>query len=268
MQKTKYGRILIGVVCVLAVILVACVALYLDSQSPDPIFGIFRPVEAPTRPTSPELKPIPDAPVTPPDDLPPTIEIPEINFPFEIPGYGLIIERLAPYSGMYVEDGTNANVNDVAMLLVHNNSTAAVEYTQISIRYEQAELLFDISALPAGGRVVVQEKTCKAIPEGKPTTAHALVINRAEMELSADKIKITDNGDNTLTIENLTDEIIPTVRVFYKYYMNEEQVFVGGIAFTVRITRLAAGASITIQPSHYNSKTGCVVMALTYDNEV
>jgi sigma-B regulation protein RsbU (phosphoserine phosphatase) len=43
--------------------------------------------------------------------------------------------------------------------------------------------------------------------------------------------------------------------------MNEEQVFVGGIAFTVRITRLAAGASITIQPSHYNSKTGCVVMA-------
>ena len=42
----------------------------------------------------------------------------------------------------------------------------------------------------------------------------------------------------------------------------------GGIAFTVRISRLGAGARVTIQPSHYTSQTSRVVMVLTYDSEV
>ena len=47
-----------------------------------------------------------------------------------------------------------------------------------------------------------------------------------------------------------------------------ENMFVGGIAFTVRVTRLAAGGSVTVQPSHYTSTTSRVVMVLTYDSEV
>ena len=132
----------------------------------------------------------------------------------------------------------------------------------------QGELLFDISALPAGEKLVVQEKTGKTISESKVTSASALVVQRADMEMSRDKVRVTDNGDNTLTVQNLTDETIATVRVFYKYYMKNEGIYVGGIAFTVRITRLAPGASVTVQPSHYTSQTSRVVMALTYDSEV
>ena len=88
------------------------------------------------------------------------------------------------------------------------------------------------------------------------------------MEMSEGKIQVTDNGDNTLTVKNLTNETIPTVRIFYKYYMEDEKLFVGGIAFTVRISRLGAGASVTIQPSHYTSQTSRMVMVLTYASEV
>ena len=86
--------------------------------------------------------------------------------------------------------------------------------------------------------------------------------------MSANKVRVTDNGDNTLTVQNLTEETIPAVRVFYRYYMQEEGIFVGGIAFTVRVTRLTPGAAVTVQPSHYTSKTGRVVMVLTYASEV
>lgn len=271
MEQTKYGRILIGIVCVLVLILVVTLALFLDSQSPDPIFGIFRPLKD-TQPAT-EPSSVPDEPVVTPDDLPPSVEITpstgtELSFPCQIPGYGLTIEKLAPYSGMFVEDGTNITVANVAMLLIYNNGDFPVEYTQISIRYGQEELLFDVSALPMGARIVVQEKNGKAIPSGKPSAANAMVVERADMELSEDIISVTDNGDNTLTIRNLTDQIIPTVRVFYKYYMADADVFVGGISFTVRITRLAAGSSITVRPSHYTSTTSRLVMVLTYDSEV
>ena len=246
------------------------------------------PTQAPVVPTSAATvpatsAPVPtqptEAPVTPPTAIPPSVTIPPetdpetgdpepITFPCQVPNYGLIIEKIAPYSGMYVENGSNAAVQNVAMLLLYNDGDYPIEYTQISISYGEETLLFDVSALPIGELLVVQEKNGKAIPEGDVTFVGAAIVQRADMEMSEGKVSVTDNGDNTLTITNLTGETIPTVRVFYKYYMEAEDIFVGGIAFTVRITRLNAGASITIQPSHYASETCRVVMVLTYDSEV
>ena len=301
MNKKNLRMPLIGVLCALVLVAVVLLAVFWDSIVPEPILGILRPdptteateatensSEDPTKATTQESAKKPtenatqtgDEQVTPPDqeELPSTVIIPSendpqtgesvITFPCQVPGYGLVIEKMAPYSGMFVEDGTNATVENVAMLLVKNTGDFPVEYTQIRVMYRQEELLFDISALPVGQTLVAQEKNGKTIEQGAASAATALVVQRAEMTMSEEQVKVTDNGDNTLTIENLTDKTIPTVRVFYKYYMENEEVFVGGIAFTVRITRLGAGASVTIQPSHYTSQTSRVVMVLTYDSEV
>ena len=297
MKKDNRTKVFIGIVCALVLILVAAVAVFLDSRSPNPIFGIFQTeptdtTEETQEPTSGETSGTggdsttsedptdsSDTAVTPPTDLPATVVLPTetnpqtgepegIQFPCKVPEYGLVIERMEPYNGMFVEDGSNANTENVAMLLVQNDGDFPVEYTQICVEYGQEKLLFDISALPIGERMVVQEKTGKPIPEGKASGATATVVQRADMQMSESMVRVTDNGDNTLTVQNLTDEVIPTVRVFYKYYMEAENIFVGGIAFTVRVTRLGAGASVTIQPAHYTSQTSRVVMVLTYDTEV
>ena len=114
MGKTKYGRILIGVLCVLVLIAVTAAALLLDKKSPDPIVGDYAPYEPP-KPTT-----VPDNPFGPPTYLPPSVTIPpeegktEITFPCDIPGYDLTIEKADAYSGMYVEDGSFTNVANVA----------------------------------------------------------------------------------------------------------------------------------------------------------
>ena len=291
----------IGLICVAALVLIVYVAMILDSRSPDPIWGVFQPKPTETTEATEAIDPTvvtlpggetvpsqgntqtqPDAleeSVTLPEDKPASVIIPTekdpetgenlgITYPCEVPEYGLVIEKLEPYSGMFVEDGTNAQAENVAMMLVTNNGDFPVEYTQICVDHGDEKLYFDISALPVGEKLVVQEKTGKAIPEEAASSATAMVVQRANMEMSESKVEVTDNGDNTLTIKNLTKDTIPTVRVFYKYYMEEEGIFVGGIAFTVRITRLAAGSSVTVQPAHYTSQTSRVVMVLTYDSEV
>ena len=307
MHKKKPLKHLVGVIFLASIPFIVMLALFLDSLLPNPIFGVFKtdpepttepteqvleteiPTEAPTQDTQeptqgPTQNTEPsgnhqDTPVTPPEDLPSSVEIPTetdpetgknmgISFPCTVPGYNLVIEKMAPYNGMFVEDGSNATVQNVAMLLVYNNGDFPVEYTQISVMHGQEELIFDISALPAGERLVVQEKNGKTITSSEATAANALIVQRANMEMSEDLVQVTDNGNNTLTIKNMTNKTIATVRVFYKYYMEDEDVYVGGIAFTVRVTRLGAGASVTIQPSHYTSKTSRVVMVLTYDSEV
>lgn len=224
-------------------------------------------------PTQPE-----EVQPTLPEELPPEVVIPpvvdpdtgkeSVSFPCKVPGYDLVIEKLDSYEGMFVEDGTNTQVASVAMMLVSNQGDYPVEYTQICAEFEGESLVFDISALPAGEKLVVQEKTGKKMPEGDPISVTALVVRRAEMEMSQDRVQVTDNGNNTLTIRNVSGEGIPTIRVFYKYYMENEQIFVGGIAFTLRVTGLGSGEQVTLQPAHYTSQTSRVVMVLTYDSEV
>ena len=197
-------------------------------------------------------------------EIPVTNETIGLQFPCEVPGHNLRIEKLAPYTGIFVEDGTNQQVTDVAMLLVQNTGDDVVEYAEITIDYADKTLSFQITALPAGERMVVQEKSGNVVPNGVAGRASALVVHRTKMNI-APEISISDNGDNSLTVKNLTNQTIPTVRVFYKYYMEKENMFVGGIAFTVRITSLGAESSMVIYPSHYNSETSRVVMATIYE---
>lgn len=209
----------------------------------------------------------------PPEQVPPVVDIPSkdetvgLEFPCEVPGHNLRIEKLAPYSGLFVEDGTNVQVANVAMLLICNYGDSAIEYTEIIVEYQDKTLAFQITALPAGERMVVQEKSGNSIPEGIAKSATAMVVHRAQMNI-APELSVTDNGDNSLTVKNLTEETIPALRVFYKYYMEDDDLFVGGIAFTVRITGLGPNGSVVVHPAHYNSQTSRVVMALTYDTDI
>ena len=274
MNKKKHIKLLIGAICVVLAFLVTAVVLIAGRDGAGDL------QTNPTGDSSQETDPpYEEEPTTPPQDQPPSVVIPPekdpetgeeigISFPCTIPGYDISIEKMGPYSGIFVEDGSNANVKNVAMLMVKNNGDYPVEYIQIRVLCGQEELLFDVSALPAGERLVVQEKTGKTILAEKATSASALVVRRADMEMSESKVQVVDNGDNTLTVKNLSNETIPTIRVFYKYYMEDENLFIGGIAFTVRVSMLGAGASVEIQPSHYTSRTSRVVMILTYDSEV
>lgn len=200
-----------------------------------------------------------------PDPDPETGEPQGLEFPCQVEGYKLTLEKLAPYNGTFVEDGTNANVEQVAMLMVKNDGDYPIEYTQICIEIGENKLIFDISALPKGERLVVQEKSCQKLPQGDVTKATALVVQRAELEMAENMIRVTDNGNNSLTVENLTDETIPSTRIFYKYFMKDENLFIGGIAFTVRIRNLGSKEKMVVHPAHYNSTTGRVVMVQTYE---
>ena len=147
-SKSKTVKILIGILCVLLLAGVVTLALYLDSLLPNPVFGVFDP-----HPDSSEEDDFPsttppvfdtgdDQPVLPPDDLPSSVVLPTapdpetgasvVTFPCEVPGYQLQLERLAPYNGLFVESGTNVNVENVAMLLVRNQGEYHIEYAQNS----------------------------------------------------------------------------------------------------------------------------------------
>ncbi len=206
----------------------------------------------------------------PPQTRPPVTEPNKtgIDLPYTIPGTDLVIQYAAPYSGIFVEDGSDDMVSNVAMVLLYNAGDDAVEYSKITMRYDDQTLEFIVSALPAGGKVAAQEINRKPCGTGDLVECFAENATRDTLDMCENSLKVQDNGDNSLTITNLTDQQLVTVRIFYKYYLAEEDAFIGGITYTSKISNLPAGESIVITPSHYASEGGKVVMVRIYDEDV
>lgn len=228
------------------------------------------PTTAPTTPPTKPPAPPPPPPTKPPVVIPTPTE-PEkvvLILPYVVPGSSLVIQKVAPYEGAYLEDGTDAVVSNVAMALLYNAGSEAVEYSKITMKYDDKTLQFEASAIPAGGVVVAQALDRSSCATGDLLECTADVATLPTLDKAEDKIKIEDNGNNSLTVTNLTDKDIVTVRIFYKYYMEDTHAYVGGITYTAKISNLKANESIVITPSHYASGASKVMMVRTYDEDV
>ena len=218
--------------------------------------------------TKPTSKPtgstttVPSVPVTPTV----TTTTPALQLPYQIPGTGLVVEEVRSYDGLYVEDGTNSEITGVAMILLRNFGKKDIEYATITISYGQFIREFVVTALPASMSAVVQEKNRNPMASGMLLECTASVIESKRVaQLSEHDLAITENDDNSITIENISGKDLPSVRLFYKYFMEDTQLLVGGITFTVNVTDLKAGQSVTVKPSHYLKGNSQIVMAQTYE---
>ena len=187
-----------------------------------------------------------------------------ITLPYSIPGSGLVVRTLSGYDGIYLEDGSDSEISNVAALVVENTGSSSVEYAEICIVQGGCELRFKLSALPAGATGVIQEASRLAPATGEIESCTADVAT-TEMGMAESQVQVADNGSDGLTVTNVSGADIPCVRIFYKYYMSDENAYVGGIAYTAKLTGLAAGQTITVTPSHYASGASRVVMVRTYD---
>ena len=212
--------------------------------------------------TKPSASPTPSVSVTPTKPTTPAA----LELPYVIPNTGLIIEKISSYDGLYVEDGSNSEIKGVAMILLRNMGSKDIGLANITLHYGTLIREFSVSSLPKGMSIVVQEKNRNAMAQGKLDKVTASVIeNNDEFDLSPAEISITAGSDNTLTVKNLTNRDLPDVRIFYKYFMEDQQLLVGGITFTVNITNLKAGQETSVKSAHFLTGNSTIVMVQTYE---
>lgn len=190
-----------------------------------------------------------------------------IKLPYVIPGTTLQLQKVASFDGMFLEDGSDSEVTNVAMLMIKNVGTEAIEFAKVSMTYDDLVLTFETSALASGAVITVQEINRKGCASGDLLECTADVATLDKLTMSENMVSVTENEDNSLTVTNLTGDNIVTIRIFYKYYMPDEAVYVGGITYTAKISNLGAGQSVVVTPSHYASGASKVVMVRTYDTD-
>ena len=140
-----------------------------------------------------------------------------------------------------------------------------MEYAQIQL--EGGQLTFVVTALNAQSIAIVQEMNGTAYASRDWYECSADVAYMESMELSERIVKINENEDGTLSVANISGERIPCLRIFYKFYMEDQNAYVGGITYNVKILNLDAGQSQTVTPSHYIPGYSRIVMVKNYDEE-
>ena len=184
--------------------------------------------------------------------------------------YGITIKTLAAgYDGAFLEDGSDDPVKNVLALQFVNTSDKDIQYAEYVFAVDNKPVSFKVSDLPAGQSCVVLE----ASRHQRDTKEVLELVSRVVVPVDLlhsegdNQVLIVKNAeDNTLTLMNATDRELPLVRVFYKYFYEDQNTFVGGITYTATAEKIPAGGSATIAPDHYED-AACVITGFgVYDN--
>ena len=239
-QKKSKHRGLQWTIALLAVAaaIVAAVALFGDDSTKDPVS---------------------------PDDGDPTVQpMGNMALPANV-GSGLTIVDIGPYTGMYMEDGSNEIVSGVVMCIVRNDGERAVEYAQIALSDGQREIPFTLTALLPGRSVVLlaQDKTeYSQTANYTATMAESVAFFVSEPSLQADRLKIQPLSGG-MNVRNISQsDIAGDVVVYYKNVAADGLLY-GGITYRTRISGgIKAGELKQGMTQHFSVK-GSEVLFVT-----
>ena len=190
-----------------------------------------------------------------------------IELPYAIPGSSLIIELINPYDGLFLEDGSDQEVSNIVAIVLRNTGDTCIEYANIIMERDGTKLQFTASSLEPGSAAIVLEANRKQFSEGTYTKCTVELSEVTELEMSQDKVHVENNPEGGIRITNISQEDIPCVRIFYKFYMSDMDAYVGGITYTAKVVDLKAGQSCVVKPSHYLREYSKIVMVKTYDTD-
>ncbi len=190
------------------------------------------------------------------DEIP---DIPTIAFPYTISEEGLVIEQISPYNGYYIEDASDKEVSGVAAIVVTNNG-GDLEFAGIGISQGERSLAFSASQIPAGATVIIQEQTGASYSSSEPYYSATATTRRAEhFEMSEELVTVEDTGNNTLSVTNISGLVLSEVKVFFKNYLSEEDIYVGGITYSVTLKDVEPDTVTEVSAGHYDSQYSRVV---------
>lgn len=189
---------------------------------------------------------------------------PQVIKTFELKDEKITAENVSPYEGKYLEYGDVETVSGICAMKFTNTGDQTIQSAQLVFSDGTQELSFQFEMLPAGQSVLVAEQNqLSAAAEELNFVDSNIAYLEAGLE-KADCVKVTDNSDGTVKIENVTDEMLPLVRVFFRP-ADANGNPIGGPCKSVMVDGIEAGAAVETAAEGWD-KT-CVVVTVLIINE-
>ena len=169
----------------------------------------------------------------------------------------LICVEISRFSGGFVEDGTEAKVQDVAAILVENKTGKFLELATVTYKVGDRTATFRVTGLPSGKQAWVLESNRMTLSDGDE-----LVLKDCQESynpnamLTTEDITVSRQG-NSLTLTNVSGRKLSNVAVYYKNTL-KDGTYMGGITYMVAFGDLESGASVTQIKDHFGDSSEIV----------
>ena len=190
--------------------------------------------------------------------LEPKAYVPRNTFyPRTVMGTELLAVETMEYSGPFWEDGSNEPVTGVAALVVENRGGLLVTGGAVIVELESDWLVFEISFLPPGGKVLVLEKDRKCYCAISAVTCYGWT--KEEYPENRGLVAVETVG---LSLKNHTGCTVPSLQVYYKNYDPEREMFLGGIAYCITEEDLMPREVRMLKPANFTAGQSRIVSVL------
>ncbi len=147
------------------------------------------------------------------------------------------IVALGSYSGLFFEDGSDEEKEDIFAVVVTNTTDRFLQYSEITFSDGNGkEASFSISNIPSGASCLALEKNAKEYAKSYEYQEDVSAFI-GDVSLHRDVFS-WEIADNILELSNNGTDDIKEVYVYYKNA--EEGVYLGGITYRVRFEDLGA----------------------------
>ena len=224
-----------------------------DPMTTDPQPDVTQP--APTSPTETEPQvTAPTVPIDPqkPDQtvnpgIPPETEMPQMTAPQK---QELTVEQIAAFSGAYVEDYSDEPVQNVASVLVTNETENFLDLGTLSYEIDGKEATFIVTGLPAGASAWVMEASRLTVTNDSEFKQKGCTTSFRQDAVTAIKDAAIQSSGNMLKVENNSDETLKNVAVYYKAIHTDGNYF-GGITYMTVLGDVAPRESAEKFAGHF-----------------
>jgi len=172
-----------------------------------------------------------------------------VCFPYKMDG--LTAEHLVEYEGPFLEDGDDEPVSGMTAILLRNTATEEIAQVEVVLQGTAGKLTFFASNIPAGASVIVLERGRKSWEEDVYSECTARIHYAEQEVLPSDILQIEEVGMGNLSITNVSDRTIEDIWLFHKNYLQDVDIYVGGITYVTSIEILKPGQTLIVTPNHY-----------------
>ncbi len=172
-----------------------------------------------------------------------------VSLPCAVEGTGLIARQLVMYEGPYLENGGDDPVTDITALILYNDSQQEIAQAEVILTGEE-ELTFFATNIMPGAQVLVLEKDADPWKERQIAECTGWV-STGGAALPEEALDIEELDMGTLLVTNTTSELMEDIWLFYKNYLPEAELYIGGITYITTVEALDPGQSIEVCPDRY-----------------
>ena len=178
---------------------------------------------------------------------------------------GLAFTDLLAYSGPYLEDGSNEELQNVTAIRVANRSEQQIQYAEFTVASTAGDLHFTCTTLLPGKTMLLLEQNrtpfTGAAVNGVKTDNRLLFTDPPS--LYPDTFSVSVSG-HVMTLRNLSESPVPgNIYVYFKRVNGEG--YVGGITYRVHFSDLAAGAEASMSSQNL-SGSECEILFIGCEN--